>query len=388
MRNDSMSTKENVGIVETKYFTFAEPPDQLLLESERTLGPITIAYETYGTLNRDKTNAILVGHALSGDAHAAGFHEGDTDPGWWDAMIGPGKAFDTDRYFVICSNVFGGCKGSTGPSSLNPKTGKPYGLDFPVVTVTDMVNAQRHLVDSFGIERLLSVAGGSMGGMQALQWVASYGERVRSVIPIATALKHSPQQIAFDEVVRQSIMADPAWRQGDYYAYGQPEKGLAVARMIGHITFMSDQSMEEKFSRKLKNGQYSFKFGADFEVEGYLRHRGDNFVRRFDANSYLYITKAMDYFDLSGGRLIPNGKSSQTRFLIISFKSDWLYPSYQSQDIVRELKMKQADATYCELPSTYGHDAFLLEVEEQTTLIRHFLDKTFNGYHVADGHEI
>jgi homoserine O-acetyltransferase len=327
-------------------------------------------------------------HALSGDAHAAGFHEGDTAPGWWDAMIGPGKAFDTDRYFVISSNVFGGCKGSTGPSSLNPKTGKPYGLDFPVITIADMVNAQRHLVDSLGIEKLLSVAGGSMGGMQALQWVASYGERVRSVIPIATALKHSPQQIAFDEVVRQSIMADPAWRQGDYYAYGQPEKGLAVARMIGHITFMSDQSMEEKFSRKLKNGHYSFQFGADFEVEGYLRHRGDNFVRRFDANSYLYITKAMDYFDLSGGRLIPNGKSSQTRFLVISFKSDWLYPSYQSQDIVRELKMKHADATYCELPSTYGHDAFLLEVEEQTTLIQHFLDKTLNGYHVVEGYEI
>ena len=383
-----MSAKENIGVVETKYFTFAEPPDELLLESERTLGPITLAYETYGTLNRDKTNAILVAHALSGDAHAAGFHEGDTAPGWWDEMIGPGKAFDTERYFVICSNVIGGCKGSTGPSSLNPKTGKPYGLDFPVVTITDMVNAQRHLVDSFGIEKLLSVAGGSMGGMQALQWVASYGERVRSVIPIATALKHSPQQIAFDEVVRQSIMADPAWRQGNYYDYGQPEKGLSVARMIGHITFMSDQSMEEKFSRKLKNGEYSFKFGADFEVEGYLRNRGDNFVRRFDANSYLYITKAMDYFDLSGGRLIPNGKEIPTRFLVISFKSDWLYPSYQSQEIVRALKMKHADATYCELPSTYGHDAFLLEVEEQTTLIRHFLDKTFNGYHVDDRYEI
>jgi len=251
-----------------------------------------------------------------------------------------------------------------------------------------MVEAQRHLVDHLGIEKLLCVTGGSMGGMQALQWVASYAERVRSAIPIASALKHSPQQIAFDEVVRQSIMADPEWRQGDYYEHGQPEKGLAVARMIGHITFMSDQSMEEKFSRKLKNGHYSFEFGADFEVEGYLRNRGDNFVRRFDANSYLYITKAMDYFDLSAGRLIPKGKPIRTRFLIISFKSDWLYPSYQSQDIVRELKRKRADATYCELPSTYGHDAFLLEVEEQTTLIQHFLDKTFNGYHVADGYGI
>lgn len=383
-----MDTKQNLGIVETRYFTFANPPNELLLESERTLGPITLAYETYGKLNCDKTNAILVAHALSGDAHAAGFHEGEKTPGWWDSMIGPGKAFDTNRYFVISSNVVGGCKGSTGPSSLNPKTGKPYGLDFPVITVADMVKAQRRLVDSFGIEKLLSVAGGSMGGMQVLQWVASYGEGLRSAIPIATALKHSPQQIAFDEVVRQSIMGDPAWRQGNYYEFGQPEKGLAVARMIGHITFMSDQSMEEKFSRKLKNGHYSFQFGADFEVEGYLRHRGDNFVRRFDANSYLYITKAMDYFDLSGGRLIPNGRTPQTRFLVISFKSDWLYPSYQSQDIVRELKAKHADATYCELPSTYGHDAFLLEVEEQTTLIRHFLDKTLNGYQVADGYEI
>jgi len=383
-----MNTNGSVGVVQTKYFSFAEPPDELVLESERTLGPVTLAYETYGTLNRDKTNAILVAHALSGDAHAAGLYEGDSTPGWWDVMIGPKRAFDTERYFVICSNVIGGCKGSTGPSSENPQTGKPYGLDFPVITVADMVEAQRHLVDHLGIEKLLCVTGGSMGGMQALQWVASHGQRVRSAIPIATALKHSPQQIAFDEVVRQSIMADPEWRQGDYYEHGQPEKGLAVARMIGHITFMSDQSMEEKFSRRLKNGHYSFEFAADFEVEGYLRNRGDHFVRRFDANSYLYITKAMDYFDLSGGRLIPNGTPPQTRFLVISFKSDWLYPSNQSQEIVRELKMKQADATYCELPSTYGHDAFLLEVEEQTTLIQHFLDKTFNGYHVADGYGI
>jgi len=383
-----MNTNGSVGVVQTKYFTFAEPPNELILESERILGPVTLAYETYGTLNCDKTNAILVAHALSGDAHAAGIYEGDRAPGWWDVMIGPGKAFDTDRYFVICSNVIGGCKGSTGPSSMNPLTGKPYGLEFPLITIADMVEAQRHLVDHLGIEKLLCVTGGSMGGMQALQWVASYAERVRSAIPIASALKHSPQQIAFDEVVRQSIMADPEWRQGYYYEHGQPEKGLAVARMIGHITFMSDQSMEEKFSRKLKNGHYSFEFGADFEVEGYLRNRGDNFVRRFDANSYLYITKAMDYFDLSGGRLIPKGKPIRTRFLIISFKSDWLYPSYQSQDIVRELKRKRTDATYCELPSTYGHDAFLLEVEEQSILIKHFLDKTFNGYQVADGYGI
>ncbi len=383
-----MGNKGSVGRVETKYFTFGDLPDVLILECDRPLGPITLAYETYGKLNPERTNAILVEHALSGDAHAAGLHKGESNPGWWDVMIGPGKAFDTDRYFVICSNVLGGCKGSTGPSSINPRTGKPYALDFPVITIRDMVEAQCRLIDYLGIKTLLCAAGGSMGGMQVLQWVASYPERLRSAIPIATALKHSPQQIAFDEVGRQAIMADPAWNEGNYYEEGQPEKGLAVARMVGHITYMSDQSMEEKFSRKLRNGHFGFEFGADFEVEGYLRNRGDHFVTRFDANSYLYITKAMDYFDLSGGRLIPKGNVIDTRFLVISFKSDWLYPSYQSQEIVRELKTNFADATFCELPSTYGHDAFLLEVDEQTTLIKHFLDKTFNGYYVVDEYVI
>jgi len=369
-----MKHHDSVGLVETKFIRFAEPPHELRLESGRTLGPITIAYETYGRLNERKDNAILVAHALSADAHAAGFHKGAREPGWWDTMIGPGKAFDTDRFFVICSNVLGGCKGTTGPSSINPATGKPYALDFPVITIGDMVTAQRHLIDALGIEKLLCVTGGSMGGMQTLQWVASYPERVRAAIPIATTLKHSPQQIAFNEVVRQSIMADPAWRHGDYYDYGQPRKGLAVARMIGHITFMSEASMEAKFSRKLKNGALNFDFSPDFEVEGYLHYRGENFVKRFDANSYLYITKAMDYFDLSDGRLIGNREAVDTRFLIISFKSDWLYPSHQSKEIVRQLKAHRIDATYCELNSTYGHDAFLLEVEEQTSLIRDFLE--------------
>lgn len=368
-----------IGTVETQHYTFAQPPNELKLECGKSLGPVTLAYETYGRLKADKSNAILVVHALSGDAHAAGVRKGEDNPGWWEDMIGPGKAFDTNRYFVICSNVIGGCKGSTGPSSINPKTGKPYALDFPMITIADMVNAQRHLIDHLGIGKLLSVAGGSMGGMQVLQWVASYPERVRSAIPIATALKHSPQQIAFNEVVRQSIMADPDWRQGNYYEYGQPAKGLAVARMIGHITFMSDQSMEEKFSRRLKNGDYSFKFGGDFEVEGYLRYRGDSFVKRFDANSYLYITKAVDYFDLSDGKLVSREKPIDTRFLVISFKSDWLYPCYQSQEIVRQLKAGFIEATSCEVASTYGHDAFLVEVEEQTHLIRHFLEKTYYG---------
>lgn len=379
---------KSVGLVETQYFTFAHPPHELRLDSGARLGPITLAYETYGQLNKDKSNAILVAHALSGDAHAAGFHKGDKYPGWWDIMIGPQKAFDTERYFVICSNIIGGCKGSTGPSSISPKTHKPYALDFPLITIADMVKAQRNLIDHLGIKKLLCVVGGSMGGMQVLQWVVAYPERVSCAIPIATSLKHSPQQIAFDEVGRQAIMADPAWRQGNYYGQGQPEKGLCVARMIGHITYMSEQSMEEKFSRRLKNKDFSFKFATDFEVEGYLRYRGDNFVKRFDANSYLYITKAMDYFDVSGDNLLPKDKKFDIRFLVIAFKSDWLYPAYQSQEIVRQLKIRHIDATYCEIKSTYGHDAFLLEVQQQTHLIRHFLNKTFYGYKIARDHEI
>ncbi len=377
--------KEEIGPVETKNFSFAEHKP-LVLECAKTLGPVTLAYETYGALNGDKSNAILIAHALSGDAHAAGWHKGDKDPGWWHEMIGPGRPFDTDKYFVICSNVLGGCKGSTGPSSINPATGRPYALDFPMVTIADMVAAQRSLIDHLGIDQLLAVAGGSMGGMQALQWVASYPERTRSVIAIATALKHSPQQIAFNEVIRQSIMADPSWRQGNYYEHGQPKKGLAVARMIGHITFMSQHSMEEKFSRKRKAETLESSFAADFEVEGYLRYRGDSFVKRFDANSYLYITKALDYFDLSEGRLLPVGKDIRTRFLIISFKSDWLYPSYQSQEIVRQLKRGMVEASYCDLPSLYGHDAFLVDMEEQGTLIRHFLEKTAKSHKTAHGH--
>ncbi|HPM42645.1 MAG TPA: homoserine O-acetyltransferase, partial [Candidatus Omnitrophota bacterium] len=342
----------------------------------------------YGALNETATNAILVEHAFSGDAHAAGLRKEDGEKGWWDDMIGPGKALDTDKFFVICSNVIGGCKGSTGPSSINPATSKPYGLDFPLITIADMVETQRHLIDHLGISKLLCVIGGSMGGMQALQWASAYPGRVQSVIPIATSLKHSPQQIAFNEVGRQAVMADTAWNGGDYYGKAKPERGLAVARMIGHITYMSDSSMEDKFSRRLKDDNFSFTFKGDFEVEGYLRYRGDSFVKRFDANSYLYITKAMDYFDLSGDNILPPGSESGVRFLVIAFKSDWLYPSYQSQEIVRYLKSKGADATYCEVSSTYGHDAFLLEVEEETHLIKHFLNKTFYGYDVVRSYEI
>ena len=380
--------KQSIGIVETKYFTFATPPDEMVLESGQRLGPITLAYETYGELDQNRGNAVLALHAFSGDAHIAGYHKGDDKPGWWDDMIGPEKALDTNKYFVICSNVIGGCKGSTGPSSINPETGEPYALDFPVITIADMVNAQRHLIDHLGIDKLLCVIGGSMGGMQALQWVAASPEMIRSAIPIATALKHSPQQIAFNEVGRQAVMADPTWNHGQYYGKSRPERGLAIARMIGHITYMSDKSMETKFSRKLKEKDYSYGFQTDFEVEGYLRYQGDSFVKRFDANSYLYITKAIDYFDLSGQNLIPEGTNIDVHFLVIAFQSDWLYPPYQSQEIVRKLKMRHMDATYIEIKSTYGHDAFLLEVEEETMLIRHFLNRLYYGTGDPDLYEI
>jgi len=351
------------------------------LESGDTLGPVTLAYETFGTLNTSRTNAILVCHALSGDAHASSLGDPNSPPGWWDSMIGPGKAIDTERYFVICSNVIGGCTGSTGPSSINPDTGKPYGSDFPIITIPDMVNAQRYLVDMLGIEKLLCVLGGSMGGMQTLQWIVSYPERVRSAIPIATTMKHSPQQIALDEVGRQSIIGDANWRGGDYYGQSLPAKGLAVARMVGHITYMSDISMNEKFGRRTrKPTKDSSKFEPVFEVEKYLEYRGDDFVKRFDANSYLYITKAMDYFDLLDSKSLSDVfKGVRAKVMVIAFKSDWLYPSYQSKEIVKACKLSGVETTYCEVSSSYGHDAFLLRVDEETHLIKHFLNSVQNG---------
>lgn len=371
---------ESVGVVKTQKFTF----ESLKLESGESFGPVTLAYETYGTLNPEKSNAVLIVHALSGDAHAAGVHEGQDDPGWWDDFIGPGKAFDTDKYFIICSNILGGCKGSTGPTCPNPKTGKPYALDFPLISINDIVNAQKRLVKYLGIEKLLSVVGGSMGGQQVLSWLVNHPDTLRSAIPIATTIKHSPQQIAFNEVGRQAIMADSHWKSGNYYDGPAPSKGLAVARMIGHITYMSDKSMAEKFGRAKKEGGEPFKFTADFEVEGYLRYRGDNFVKRFDANSYLYITKAMDNFDASGGRPLQEVlRAGAAKVLVISFKSDWLYPAYQSQAIVKACKLAGVETTYCEIDSTYGHDAFLLEVEEESHLIKHFLKKVFYAYEVT-----
>jgi homoserine O-acetyltransferase len=366
----------SVGIVETQYFEFAHSPDELILENGDKLGPITIAYETYGKLNPERSNAILILHALSGDAHAAGFHKGDEKPGWWDEMIGPGKGFDTDKYFVICSNVLGGCQGTTGPSSINPKTGRHYGFDFPVISISDMVKVQKHLIDHLKVDQLLSVAGGSMGGMQALEWIAAYPDKLKSAMVIASATRHSPQQIAFNEVGRQAIMADPHWRGGHYYGGHPPAKGLSVARMIGHITYMSETSMAEKFGRRHGRNGKPHKFSDGFEVEEYLHNRGDNFIKRFDPNTYLYITKAIDTFDVSRGKpLYDVFKGIETKVLVIAFKSDWLYPASQSREVVRACKLAGIDTTYCEIDSTYGHDAFLLEVEEETHLVKHFLRK-------------
>jgi homoserine O-acetyltransferase len=347
----------------------------VILESTKQLGDVTIAYETYGILNEKKNNAILITHGFSGDAHAAGFHEHEAKPGWWSNMIGHRKAFDTSKYFVICSNVLGGCAGTTGPSSINPNSNNPYALDFPTMTIADMVHCQKKLIESLEIDKLLAVAGGSMGGMQVLQWAVSYPEKIRSAIPISTTMKHYPQQIAFNEVARQSIMADTSWNNGNYYNQPHPERGLAIARMIGHITYMSDKSMQEKFSRNLKDKDHTFKFTSDFEVEGYLKCKGDTFVKRFDANSYLYITKAMDYFDVSGNKFLSNAKNKDIKFLVISFSSDWLYPPYQSENIVKHLTLRGYNTTYVEIKSTYGHDSFLVEIKNQTKLVIHFLEK-------------
>lgn len=376
-----MFPPNSIGLVETQYLTFAED-ESFRLESGAALGPVTLAYESYGRLNAERSNAILICHALSGGAHAAGYlSPDDAQPGWWDDCIGPAKAFDTDRYFVICSNVLGSCYGSSGPSSVDPTTGRSYGLHFPVVTIGDMVRAQVRLLDHLGIERLLAVAGGSMGGMQVLEWAAHHPQRLRAAIPIATTARHSPMLIAFSEVGRQAIYADPAWKQGDYYANGRrPDAGLSVARMVGHITYLSEQSMHHKFGRRLQGRErYGYEFQTEFEIESYLKHNGDKFTRRFDANSYLYVTKALDYFDLAGqhgGSLAAAFANSENlAFLVISFTSDWLYPSYHSKELVKALTAAGCDVTYLDIESSWGHDAFLVEVETMTRLLGSFLDR-------------
>ena len=375
-----MLPEDSVGFVETQTFQFAwEKP--FPLESGETLQPVNIAYETYGTLNADRSNAILILHALSGGGHAAGYHSPeDEKPGWWDQCIGPGKAFDTNKFFVICSNVLGSCYGSSGPMTIDPANGKPYGLHFPLVTIGDMVRAQVKLIDHLGIDKLLTVAGGSMGGMQALEWAAHHPERVRSAIPLATTARHSPMLIAFSEVGRQAIYADPAWNNGDYYDQdSKPDAGLAVARMVGHITYLSEEAMQQKFGRRLQDiERYGYEFQTEFAIESYLKHNGNNFTRRFDANSYLYVTKALDYFDLSaetGSLAAAFARSTGIKYLVVSFTSDWLYPSYHSKELVSALTAAGADVTYLDIQSTWGHDAFLLEVDTMTGLIGSFLER-------------
>jgi len=371
----------SVGLVERQAFAFADPPDEMVLESGAKLGPVAIAYETYGSLDPDKRNAILILHALSGDAHAAGYHsEDDTKPGWWDIMVGPGKGIDTDRYFVVCSNILGSCMGSTGPASINPKTGQPYGLDFPVVTIGDMVRAQKALMDHLGIERILAVIGGSIGGMQVLEWCVRYPDRIVSAIPLATTTRHSALAIAFNEVARQAIMVDPKWNSGSYYSGKRPDLGLAVARMIGHITYLSDESMRHKFGRRLQEkSDFSFNFDADFQVESYLRYKGTQFVDRFDANSFLYITKAADYYDLERsyghGSTVKAFSDVTARFLVVSYTSDWLYPTYQSKSMVKALKKNGLDVSFCEIEAEWGHDAFLLPSTRLDTMVKGFLDR-------------
>jgi len=367
-------------IVQTRTFTFAEPPDELQLECDAKLGPITVAYETYGKLNDKKDNAILICHALSGDAHVAGRHSpDDKKPGWWDNMVGDGKGFDTSKYYVICSNILGSCYGTTGPTSIDPKTNKSYGVLFPIITVADMVNVQAKLLDNLGIEKLLCVAGGSLGGMQVMEWAISYPDRVCSSMVIASTARQSPQAIAFDAVGRNAITSDTEWNSGDYHLKNkQPAKGLSIARMIGHITYLSDESMHEKFGRRLQEKvEYGYDFTHDFQIESYLAYKGSQFVQRFDANSYLYITKALDYFDLvqKHGSLKNAFANVKAKFLIISFSSDWLYPPYQSKEIVRALLDNGKQITYCEIQSSYGHDAFLLEVDEMTKIITNYLKK-------------
>jgi len=365
----------SVGIVKTEYVTF---DIELQLESGRLLGPITLAYETYGTLNRDRSNAVLVTHAWTGDAHAAGrHHPDDRKPGWWDDMIGPGKVLDTDRYFVICSNVIGSCKGSTGPASINPRTGKPYNLSFPVIMVRDMVRAQVLLIDHLGIDRLLAVIGGSMGAMQAVEWGIHFPERVRGIVPIAGCGRTSPMAIALNAVARQAIFNDPLWKKGNYRREHPPADGLALARAIGHISFLSDRSMQLKFGRRFSARDGLFDFFGRFEVENYLAYNGSSFVDRFDTNSFLYLAKALDLYDLAWG--FESREEALDRLdcpsLWFAFTSDWLYPPYLTEEVITILQRLGKPVEYHLIASDYGHDSFLVEPEKFTPKVVAFLEQ-------------
>jgi homoserine O-acetyltransferase len=357
----------------------------LRLDCGVDLAPFQIAYQTYGRLNADRSNAILVCHALTGDQHVANVHPVTGKPGWWQTLVGPGKPIDTDRYFVICSNVVGGCMGSTGPSSTNPATGKLWGLDFPIITIPDMVRAQAMLLDHLGIDKLFAVVGGSMGGMQVLQWTTAFPERVFSALAVACSTRHSAQNIAFHELGRQAVMADPDWRGGRYFEHGiHPRRGLGVARMAAHITYLSDAALHRKFGRRLQDREVpTFSFDADFEVESYLRHQGSSFVERFDANSYLYLTRAMDYFDIGAdhhGVLAEAWRGARTRFCVVSFTSDWLFPTADARAIVHALNASSARVSFAEIETDKGHDAFLLDVPEFIDISRAFLESAASAH--------
>ncbi len=378
-----MISAENnsIGIVQTRTMRVVEQEQPLKLECGKKLAPIDVAYETYGRLNDAGDNVILICHALSGNAHVAGRNSADDrKPGWWDNMVGPGKGIDTNKYFIICSNFLGGCSGTTGPCSLNPATGRRYGLDFPIITIADMVRVQKLLLDKLGIKKLLAVIGGSIGGMQVLQWTIEYPEFIKSAMPIATTTHLGTQSIAFDAVGRNAILGDSDFNNGQYDDEKSPDRGLAIARMIGHITYLSEKGMREKFGRQLRNGdRYSYDFNSEFAVETYLDYQGQSFVERFDANSYLYITKAADYFDLAQGYGSLNEAFAQTkcRFLIMSFSSDWLFTPEQSRMMVDALIANRKDVSFCDIESPYGHDAFLLEPEVLGSFISSFLDATY-----------
>ncbi|WP_353203987.1 homoserine O-acetyltransferase [Sphingomonas sp.] len=358
-------------------------PGPLRLDGGALLSPVEIAYETYGTLNADASNAVLICHALTGDQHVASPHPVTGKPGWWTRMVGQGKPVDPDRHFIVCANVLGSCMGSSGPATINPAASAPWGMAFPVITIRDMVRAQALLLDHLGIAVLQAVVGGSMGGMQALSWPATFPERVRAAVVIASTARHTAQNIAFHEVGRQAVMADPKWRGGAYYDLGDPPAaGLAVARMAAHITYLSEAGLTEKFGRRLQarpdrpDGAISFGFDADFQIESYLRHQGISFVDRFDANSYLYITRAMDYFDLGGehgGHLANAFRATKARFCLVSFDTDWLYPTAESRAIVHALNAAGAPVSFVELSSPYGHDAFLLDAPEMNRVVDGFL---------------
>ena len=390
--NDGLS----VGIVQTQFATLFEPPNQLTLESGVKLGPVKVAYETYGELTPEKDNAIFVCHALTGDAHVAGKHSVDSrKPGWWDGLVGPGKALDTTKYFVVCANVLGGCQGTTGPSCVDPETGQPYGLRFPFITVGDIVDVHVGLVEKLGISRLLALIGGSLGGMQVLDWVSRYPEMTRAAICLATAAKLSAQGIAFNAVGRRAITTDPQFQHGDYYGtdaskYGEvgPRAGLALARMIAHITYLSEASIERKFGRDLQHSDhlaYDLQSETEFKIESYLHYQGKRFIERFDANSYLYLTRAMDYFDLAQrfGSLREALGRTDARFLITSYHSDWLFPSSQSREIVSALLETHRHVTYLELESVFGHDSFLLEIKQLEELVTPLLREAYRRIRVS-----